>query len=177
MDMKIEPSAKEAWLAALESGDFPQGRGALYRPGTGRGYCCLGLFAKLQGASFEPIMETQDIVDEDDEPGTIEIERGDWACTVEWGYFSRDSDINDSELLNEAWAQAYGITRDHQDLLSRLNDGGEWTIRAHHGMYALARSLADKDEPAPSHAGIDSRLLTFSKHSFASIAAIVREHF
>jgi hypothetical protein len=41
---KMNPEIKERWIAALESGEYPQGRGLLVRDGN---YCCLGVLTDL----------------------------------------------------------------------------------------------------------------------------------
>jgi hypothetical protein len=54
MTNKLKPEIKRKWLAALRSGEFKQGQGALYRDGL---YCCLGVLcevvAKEQGYDFD----------------------------------------------------------------------------------------------------------------------------
>lgn len=58
---------KARWVAALRSGDFPQTKGALSRPGTTTydrpGFCCLGVLCELAAddgiirrVSFSPEM-------------------------------------------------------------------------------------------------------------------------
>ena len=42
---------KQDWIAALRSGDYAQGRGTMKRDGR---YCCLGVFAELQGVDIKP---------------------------------------------------------------------------------------------------------------------------
>jgi hypothetical protein len=46
-ELKLKPEVKTAWVEALRSGEYRQGRGSLRIPG-GRGkYCCLGVLADL----------------------------------------------------------------------------------------------------------------------------------
>src|SRR5687767_14975041 len=42
---RMDPEKKAAWVAALRSGNYRQGRGILH---DGAGYCCLGVFGDLQ---------------------------------------------------------------------------------------------------------------------------------
>lgn len=44
----------EKWLAALRSGEYKQGRGALYNAGT-KGYCCLGVLLSVAGETNEAL--------------------------------------------------------------------------------------------------------------------------
>lgn len=48
---KIPQATKDAWLPLLEGGTLPQTTSKLFNADTG-GYCCLGVLAKAQGASF-----------------------------------------------------------------------------------------------------------------------------
>lgn len=56
---RMKPEVKEAWVAALLSGEFPQAKGTLYTPGPSadeeldendnatEGYCCLGVLCHV----------------------------------------------------------------------------------------------------------------------------------
>jgi hypothetical protein len=44
----------EKWVAALRSGEFPQGKGKLLENGT---YCCLGVGGKICGATDEMLAD------------------------------------------------------------------------------------------------------------------------
>lgn len=47
--MKLQPEFKIAWLAALRSGDYVQGRRYLV---NGEAHCCLGVACKIIGAPY-----------------------------------------------------------------------------------------------------------------------------
>ncbi len=50
MTSRMKPEIKAAWLAALRSGEFKQGRGYLHRinpDGRGDTFCCLGVLCVL----------------------------------------------------------------------------------------------------------------------------------
>jgi len=47
----LDPEFKTKWVAALESGEYPQARQQLYNPGVG--YCCLGVACVVAGAAFK----------------------------------------------------------------------------------------------------------------------------
>lgn len=44
--LTMKPGAKKLWVDSLRSGTFEQGQNYLY---DGRGYCCLGVFASVNG--------------------------------------------------------------------------------------------------------------------------------
>jgi hypothetical protein len=46
--VKIDPDFKFKWVAALRSGEYPQGPAQLYSAETG-GYCCLGVACMVAG--------------------------------------------------------------------------------------------------------------------------------
>lgn len=50
--MKMPKAMKEKWLAALRSGKYKQGKGALYDPVTD-GYCCLGVLEHVCDGKVE----------------------------------------------------------------------------------------------------------------------------
>jgi len=60
--MALKPKLKAAWIKALRSGKFRQGRGSLYKDGK---YCCLGVLARIQGCSTEAL---KDVADENQPP-------------------------------------------------------------------------------------------------------------
>lgn len=43
---KLDPVFKQAWIAALRSGDYAKGIGAMYHNGK---YCCLGVACRVMG--------------------------------------------------------------------------------------------------------------------------------
>lgn len=50
--MKMPALMKKKWLAALRSGEYNQGKGALYDPIT-EGYCCLGVLEHVCDGNVE----------------------------------------------------------------------------------------------------------------------------
>lgn len=76
---RMDPVVRDRWVAALRSGRFPQGTGALTRfdgpEGTPR-HCCLGVLCELALAASVPLRtRTQrwdDDDDEDDDDGPYE---------------------------------------------------------------------------------------------------------
>ena len=49
----LDPKIKARWLRALKSGLYKKGRRQLVTPGNGADkFCCLGVLADLQGATF-----------------------------------------------------------------------------------------------------------------------------
>ena len=53
----MDKAIKEKWIKALRSGRYKQGIQQLYNPST-KGYCCLGVLAKIQGAKLEQLAES-----------------------------------------------------------------------------------------------------------------------
>jgi hypothetical protein len=95
--MKKEIKAK--WLKALRSGRYKQCEGYLH---TGKGYCCLGILAKVQGAKF------------------IQIGDGDGDIPFFPKYKGKVFDGSSSYLDKEL---AAGLRTNSQMKLSKLNDG------------------------------------------------------
>jgi len=90
---------KSRWIAALRSGKYKQAQSVLMkRSDTGKikGYCCLGVLARVEGARF----------DQSGRPhvGGVSVKQ-----------------INNDELLDEAWS---GLSYNIQDTLARMNDDG-----------------------------------------------------
>lgn len=48
----MEQELKDKWVAALESGDYPQGK--VHLCGEGR-YCCLGVLSEVSGLQYEEL--------------------------------------------------------------------------------------------------------------------------
>ncbi len=55
MENKLDPEFKAKWVAALRSGEYPQGKGCLKNED---GYCCLGVAYKV-ATGLEPDGRTQ----------------------------------------------------------------------------------------------------------------------
>ena len=51
---KLTVRMKRAWIKALRSGKYRQGRNQLYNP-EARAYCCLGVLARIQGCKYDKI--------------------------------------------------------------------------------------------------------------------------
>lgn len=56
---------KQVWVDALRSGDFEQCQGTLH---NGKGYCCLGVAAKVWGIADGPEMLVQDFTEAEEGP-------------------------------------------------------------------------------------------------------------
>lgn len=183
-ELKMKEAPKAAWCAMLNEPGLLQVTGKLYGeitpaerrhawPGSaacGYGYCCLGVFARSQGASFE-----FEQVIEQGEDGDVEGVADEATVTLP----NHDGDINESELLEEDWADQFGITSAHQAFLSTLNDGGQSTVKRDDPFFPLYQKYC-KSEGAPDFpdsVGVDRRLFTMRKHTFAEISAIISEEF
>lgn len=105
----MNPEIKAKWLEALESGEYPKGKGGLRRPGKGAGgdtFCCLGvlcdLYAKETGHEWV------------DMPGYYRV------------FLGSDVFLPDEVVQ---WAEIYGIQNDAnaytQGELAYLNDYSE----------------------------------------------------
>lgn len=173
-NMKIDPTAKAAWIAALDSGQFPQAKGKLLaNTADGGGYCCLGVFAKVQGCEFS--FAEIDGEDDDGDPATIQADE----CTIQQpldpvaGTFG---DLNVNEMLAQDYADQFGISEAHQGLFTHLNDGGEMKLAPGDPMFELARKLCVSERQSVSIATED-RLFKFNPHTFAEISKIISENF
>jgi hypothetical protein len=134
---KLDPEVKAKWVAALRSGDYRQGRGALAtRLPDGVEYCCLGVLMEI--AAEAGVTDRQEsgyraTVDWDDAVGTSAPNRriGRWATGQEPG----DRRAHVSEL-NEAWdplvanphAISARIKNGEYIRLSGLNDHAMYTF-------------------------------------------------
>lgn len=182
-DLKMYDEPKVAWCALLADPTIAQTTGKLYgersdsdRARDGKvdryGFCCLGVLAKSQGASFEYEMVTKT----DDEGNETEVQADE--ATVELPT-RPDQDLNDNEMLDEGFAEGLGLTTEHQTFLSRLNDGGEATVRKEDPFFALYQKYAE-DESAPRFpeaAYPNRRLFKMAKHTFAEIRDIILVEF
>lgn len=169
--IKIDPEAGKAWCAALDSSIYEQGSGTLKRSTDGA-YCCLGVFARVQGANEVPIM--------DDPDEDVEV-------VARWTFEIAGSEVSSDDLLYQEWADTFGITTEHQSFFSALNDGST-TFTAFAGghdtapFYPVMVALAN--DPVTDH-GLVSKLpsptketisITFRKHSFREISEIIKTH-
>lgn len=177
MDMKIDDMAKAAWCTALAVPELLQARGMLYgeisrSDGAGMGYCCLGVFAKSQGASFEFELVTE----EDDEGNDIRVIEED--ATVAWASPQGDLlDLNNSELLDQTWADQFGLTAEHQSFLGTLNDGGESIISKSNPFFLLYQKYCESESAPRTGASDETRLFKMKQHSFAEIREIILVEF
>lgn len=158
-EFKLHATEKALWLAALESGQFRQAHKKLF---DGTGYCCLGVYAKAKGAEFR-----REVVEEKGEL----VESDVYQCLL------NDSDINDGELLDTAFAaNSAGLTTSHQAFFSNLNDGSQaWSLREDNPLFPLALSLADGSTRSSNVPFMHT--LSVRPHTFAEIIAIIKEHF
>lgn len=60
MANKLKPEIKAAWLTALRSGEYEQGRGALNRGGK---FCCLGVLCDVMVNQFDLELEVKTELD------------------------------------------------------------------------------------------------------------------
>lgn len=58
--MKMNPEIKALWLAALRSGEYKQGRGALSSDGE---YCCLGVLCDIMVKQLDLELEVKEDVE------------------------------------------------------------------------------------------------------------------
>lgn len=193
---QLEPGAKAGWLTALRdpnsrqttgrlrSADFVEQRTAttpaLY------GYCCLGLFAeKVAGCQFSVAYadNEQDVLDEDGEPtGEVLVEPCE-SDTLACLDPASDTDVNESELLAQSFADRYGITAFMQGILSKLNDWQSITYYSDNVAAIEACTLLFGEptqiDPAPKFIETPQRdkVLSWSmgKMSFAQIADVVEK--
>lgn len=190
----MDPDAKAAWLVALRDPNSHQTSGrlrshefkvqhtdttpALY------GYCCLGLFAeKVAGCQFRVGYENtdQDVLDEYGDPTgkveTTETESDTLKCIDP----ASGRNVNDSELLEQSFADRYGITAFMQGILSKLNDGQSITYYSDNVAAIEACTLLfgepTKIEPAPTFLEAPARSKVISwemgKLPFTGIAEVV----
>jgi hypothetical protein len=156
---KMTAEQAAPWLAALESGEYQQTTGHLCwinYSGTVQGYCCLGVRAKVAGATFRREPLNDDVVVHI--PGS-------------------QVDLNDSELLDTQYAQhAFGLSYDVQTLLSRLNDGLTCSIKANDPLIEVYKACAVRATPTTVD-GVDLITIENDRHDFKMIAAVVRKYF
>jgi hypothetical protein len=156
---KMTQAQAADWLLALEQGDYEQTSEhlcALDRS-TGKvtGYCCLGVRAKVAGATFHR-GEGDDVL--------VEIP-------------GEHINLNDHELLDVEYAQnAFGLSHDVQTLLSRLNDGRTCNISAHDPLVEVYKEIAVRATPN-SCDGSEYVTIENDKHDFKQIAAVIRKYF
>ena len=101
--LKLNPVVKAAWLEALRSGDYKQGRERLHRINEdgSSGYCCMGVLCELAIQNGLP-MDRVETEDDDIDP-----------------VYSYDG--YDSYPPNSVWQWA-NLDRPAQFTLARLND-------------------------------------------------------
>lgn len=161
------------WVAALRDPVNAQITGKLvarnedfsYSRGEGviTGYCCLGVYAcKVAGAHIDSDSERDD----------------DLLLDPRFG----SSQVNDSSLLEQSWADTQGITKPMQELLSSLNDGNVIVV----GPSPLGHAIPDGTPMGELVKAICPDYTVSSggsvrcvprKHSFAEIADIIEANF
>jgi hypothetical protein len=99
---KIDEATKEAWITALESGQWPQTANMLY---DGTGYCCLGVLCRVKGGEFTPRMFD---VEDDEGNVTSQPSEDEYEFTVNGHTISEGND-----LLDGNFAEELGMTGDH----------------------------------------------------------------
>ena len=103
----LKPEFKEKFVAALESGEYKQTQSVLY---DGSGYCCLGVAAKLMGATFV------------EKSGFDADGASDWFRAMLDGV-----DLGDGEgLLSEDSCAIIGLNySEEMPILYKMNDAGK----------------------------------------------------
>lgn len=178
--IKLEQTVRDPWCTALDSSLYTQTTGTLKSADDG-GYCCLGVFAEVQGATA---VAQYDDEATDDEGNPIEAIR-------RYDFTRNGEDVNDDDLLDEDFAAQYGLTTDHQNFFSALNDGSHFVAYKQEGhptapfypiMEAIAAEVDDKGlcvhcAPGGITRTDTSLSITFRKHSFSEISAILKAYF
>jgi hypothetical protein len=174
MPVRMSEAARGVWLAALERGDYNQSTGKLFKREE-NGYCCLGLFAKLQGCTFEPRL----IPRTDSFGRTIGEYESDDVKVLSTDEHGDAWDVNESELLLQAYADQFEISNFQQSVLSRLNDGTTTTIYKSDREYANKVAFWRQMDCVQETVNESATSITFhpKPHSFAEIAAVIRKHF
>lgn len=72
------------WIAALQSGEYKQGKDRLYDPKTDR-YCCLGVLAICAGLKQKDLYDYPLLDDGPHYLADLNI-RTDWECNTDWEY-------------------------------------------------------------------------------------------
>ncbi len=177
---KIPQATKDAWLPLLTSGTLKQARNklCLLDGSTGKpaGYCCLAVLAVSQGANaYFEVDEGASSYDEDGELIDAHYESDVIMDVPDVG------NVWDQDLLEQSYADTLGVTKEHQDLLSSLNDGQSMLVRVDNdGLLELCRKHMVEDGNA-GLADIDGterrRFHTRGGQpmSFEQIAAIIKE--
>lgn len=166
----IDPAVAAAWCTKLAEPDLHQVAGHLCsftNSYTGKqvGYCCLGVFALVQGATFK-----KEIVQ--DENGH------DCEGSEMQGLVAGIGNINESELLLPDWANQFGITHDQQSFLSTLNDGTNQWVKAADPMLPLYKKYAvEVFSETTNGFGMPGYQMHFRKHTFAEISKIISDEF
>lgn len=178
---KIPQETKDRWLPLLRGGELKQSTGRLF---DGFGYCCLGVYAKACGATFVPEIESTEDDDDDDGGNVIETESGEYAVEVPDGAYV--TNVNESELLEQEWADRQGITKEVQRLLSSMNDGLAIHLADNDPLADVARKHAVGMEARDHYHGVGNTigaaqgyvpgtLFKFDRMDFAAIAKVIEE--
>lgn len=173
----IPQETKDRWLPLLKATTTKQCTGHLY---DGDGYCCLGVYAKACGATFVPEINSE----EDDDGNVIETENGEYSVEIPQGAYA--TNVNESELLEQGWADTQGLTKEVQSLLSTMNDGLSIHLADSDPLAEVARKHAvameakDKYDGVAQGAGcapnyVAGTQFKFDRMSFAEIAKVIEE--
>ena len=102
----MKKDTKEKWVAALRSGEYKQCQGEL-KDASGA-HCCLGVLLETQGWKETPYYKNKSIFTY---------------------YMSSEGVINNEENeLDEYTADRFGLNRQHQVKLMKLNDDTGWSF-------------------------------------------------
>lgn len=105
----MDPEKKKAWVDALRSGEYVQGRGVLCKADTGA-MCCLGVAADV-------LLDTNWHLMKDPDDDRVDV----YGLRASIGQTTWENST--VELSNE-YLEEIGITPDEQIHLVQLNDGG-----------------------------------------------------
>lgn len=116
---------QEAWLKALESGEYKQCKGYL---STGGGYCCLGVACEVKG------MKGKECLDGDETETKVVLKFGSNIATappsVETHLCLRsDMGTFDRELVSEKDLEAIEKAKPECTDLATLNDDAGWSFK------------------------------------------------
>ena len=124
MVMKLKPEIKQLWLAALRSGDYKQGRGALRN--TSNEMCCLGVLCNLHAQAFPKIAAAQ---------GNSTVYMGDDAIpprdVMMWAFDGQEPDDVDQHgtFREDSTDSRNRVTYRGCTSLVELNDDAEYSFK------------------------------------------------
>lgn len=116
--LKLRPSVKAKWLAALRSGDYKQTAGTLRDEDKPNSFCCLGVLCNIHAQEHPKFAKEQtDIKTYDGEQDTPS-ER-----VLEWAFGANYNSSMDSCVLVKTSVGSNAT-------LAELNDSGRYTFKA-----------------------------------------------